>query len=124
MQLRVFDQENSMIIKNPTPEQVENGLRMLNGITCSEVQIKVHDAMLHIVGNNERVRITYDGRIPNVTFLTDDNQLEGAIYPTLINGEVDMIPFGETIGIDKAVEVCHYFIANEGKLPDEFMYRE
>jgi len=101
---------------------IENALKKLDGLKCSELTIRHEDKALSIVGDGERARVQYHQFETNrkTIYLNDDNNLDDEMWVKLSNGENDLIPFSETISFAKAVDVCCYFVVNEGKLHKEF----
>ena len=101
---------------------IENELKRLDGSQCSELTVRHEDKALYIVGNGERARVQYSRFETNrkTIYLMDGNNLDDEMWVKLSNGELDLIPFSETISFAKAVEVCCYFVVNEGKLHKEF----
>jgi hypothetical protein len=100
---------------------IENAMKTLDGVHCSVLTVRHEDKALVIVGDGERARVQYSQFETNrkTIYLNDGNNLDDEMWVRL-PGEDDVIPFSETISFAKAVEVCRYFVMNEGKLHEEF----
>jgi hypothetical protein len=98
---------------------IENAMKTLDGVHCSVLTVRHEDRVLVVVGDGKRATVQYWLR-DETTYLIDGNNLDDEMWVILSNGEHDLIPFSETISFAKAVEVCCYFVVNEGKLHEEF----
>ena len=121
MKLQVYDTQDYRFIDNPTINDMLDAIINLNGTTFSTFHI-VHDEIWLYVesdGESHRARVSHHQPM-EVVYLSDNNKLDSEMWLTLSNGENDEIPYNETISIEKAIDVCRYFMQNEGKLLDEF----